>query len=58
MIDVKNLTPDQLIALITMKHFNCSHINCDDCPLFSEERDCGSVIAGDIIDRYEKETNQ
>ena len=58
MIDIKALSLNQLVSLYHMAHFNCACIDCEDCPLFSKERGCGSQRAGNIIDQYEKETKQ
>lgn len=57
MINLKDLSLDQLLSLYHMAHFDCGGIACEDCPLFSKGRACGSQRAGNIIDRYEKETN-
>lgn len=57
MIDFKKLTKTQIIALEIMASFCCRDIVCDDCPL-NTAHDCGSTMAQDIIDEYEKETLQ
>lgn len=53
MIDVKQLTKSQRMAMETMKHFSCKHIRCEDCPL-DTDHGCGRVIAKNILARYKK----
>lgn len=59
MINIKDLSLDQLLSLYHMANFNCARIDCEkDCPLFSKEHGCGSQRAGNIIYQYEKETKK
>lgn len=53
MINVKDLTKSQRMALEAMKHFSCKHISCEDCPL-NTSHGCGTNIAKKILKQYEK----
>lgn len=56
MVTFKNLSKNQLEALEAMAYFNCEGFSCEECPLFTEEQRCGSLVAIDIIEAYEKES--
>lgn len=59
MLNVKNLSLDQLLALHHMAHFNCAGIDCDECPLFKGgDSPCGSAQAKEIIEQHERETDE
>ena len=54
MINIKDLSLDQLLSLYHMANFNCARIDCEDCPLFDDKHGCGSQQAQNIIEKYEK----